>query len=119
MLAAMSAAEEPGAPVHYTTVAPGTPVYGSGGERVGTVRRVVDNYREHILDGIVIEDGEGEVRFVDAPEVERTYENAVTLTIGPAEVGALPPPHGAAASISDSLGAGRLVRRLSAALRRR
>ena len=32
------------------------------------MRQIVDNYREHILDGIVINDS-GEVRFVDGPEV--------------------------------------------------
>ena len=41
--------------IHYAAVARGTPVYGSDGIEVGRVEQVVDNYREHILDGIVIE----------------------------------------------------------------
>ena len=44
-----------GAAIHYSAVSPGTPVYASDGIQVGTVDQVVDNYREHILDGIVID----------------------------------------------------------------
>jgi hypothetical protein len=40
----------------------------------------------------VIETEQGERRFVDAPEVARTAERAVTLTISAAEVAGLPPP---------------------------
>ena len=42
--------------VHYTTVSRGTPIYGSDGAEVGRVVRVLDNHREHILDGIVFEE---------------------------------------------------------------
>ena len=63
----------------------------SDGEQVGTVDEVLDNYREHIFDGLVIRTG-GERRFVDAPEVARTAERAVTLTITAAECAELPPP---------------------------
>ena len=41
--------------IHYSAVERGTPVYGSDEVEVGKVDEVVDNYREHILDGIVIE----------------------------------------------------------------
>jgi hypothetical protein len=44
-----------GRPVHYTAVERGTPVYSADGVVVGRVDEVVDNYREHILDGLVIE----------------------------------------------------------------
>jgi hypothetical protein len=37
----------------------------SDGEQVGTVRRVLDNAREHIFDGIVMDAADGR-RFVDA-----------------------------------------------------
>ena len=43
-----------GPAIHYAAVPRGTPVYASDGTQVGTVDQVVDNYREHILDGIVI-----------------------------------------------------------------
>jgi hypothetical protein len=53
---------------------------------------VLDNYREHIFDGIVVETPGGERKFVDAPEVARTAERAVTLTIPAADVARLGPP---------------------------
>lgn len=93
MLWSMSEPErEHGHAVHYTAVAPGTAVYDRDRVRVGTVRQVVDNYREHILDGIVLEDGGGEVRFIDGPEVARTFEHAVLLAITAAEVAEHGPP---------------------------
>jgi hypothetical protein len=67
-------------------------VFSSDGEQVGTVDEVLDNYREHIFDGLVIRASDGERRFVDAPEVGRTAERAVTLTITAAECAELPPP---------------------------
>ena len=78
--------------VHYTALERGTPVISSDGEEVGTVAEVLDNYREHIFDGLVIRTTGGERRFVDAPEVARTAERAVTLNITAAETADLPPP---------------------------
>ena len=73
--------DDHGSPIHYTAVQRGTAVYDSEGVKVGEVRRVEDNYREHILDGFEIADNDGTVRFVDAPEVARTFERGVTLSI--------------------------------------
>src|SRR5256885_5500826 len=87
---------EDGNAIHYAAVERGTPVYGSDEVEVGKVDEIVDNYRERILDGIVIETPGGQLRFVDAPEVARTAERGVTLTITAAEVTALPPPKRAA-----------------------
>ena len=53
---------------------------------------MLDNYREDIFDGLVIVTSSGERRFVDAPEVERTAERAVTLNITAAECEQLGPP---------------------------
>jgi hypothetical protein len=78
--------------VHYTALERGIPVYSADEVVVGKVVEVLDNYREHIFDGLVIETPGGERRFVDAPEVARTAERAVTLTLGAAEVGSLEPP---------------------------
>ena len=100
--------EDFGAPVHYTAVEQGTPVYGSSGERVGTVRQVVDNYNEHILDGFVIDDEAGTVRFVDAPEVMRTFERGVTLSIDAAEVAELPPPEDGPGVFGANVSSGRV-----------
>src|SRR5438034_10203422 len=66
--------------ISYKVVPRGTPVRSSDGVQVGTVRRVLDNARENIFDGVVIDTPRGR-RFVDAPEVGRIAERAVTLTI--------------------------------------
>jgi hypothetical protein len=98
--------------VHYSAVKPGIPVYGSDEQVVGKVVEVLDNYREHIMDGVVFETPDGVHRFVDAPEVARTAELAVTLTIPAAEAATLPPPE-PGSRVSGS------VKRLFGGLRRR
>ena len=59
---------------------------------MGKVAEILDNYREHIFDGVVVQTRDGGRHFVDAPEVARTAERGVTLTITAAEVQKLPPP---------------------------
>jgi hypothetical protein len=81
-----------GEAIHYSALAPGTPIYSSDGVEVGKLEGVLDNYREHIFDGIVFVDGEGELRFADAPEVSRTAEKAVTLALTAEEARKLRPP---------------------------
>ena len=98
--------------VHYTALARGTPVYSSEEERVGAVVEVLDNYRENIFDGLVIEFPDGDRRFVDAPEVARTAERGVTLTITAAECAQLPPP-------PAGPGVGGTMRKLLGGFRRR
>jgi hypothetical protein len=99
--------------VHYSAVQRGTTVYGSDEEVVGKVVEVLDNYREHIMDGVVFETPDGVRRFVDAPEVARTAERGVTLTIPAAEAAVLPPPE-----TGPRPGSG-TVKRLFGGLRRR
>jgi hypothetical protein len=79
-----------GIAVHYSELARGPPVDDVDELEVGTVDEVRDLPREHLLDGIVIETSAGERRFVDAPEVARTAERGVTLTITAAQVAELP-----------------------------
>jgi hypothetical protein len=107
-----------GYPIHYAAVKRGTPVYASDGQRVGIVDEVVDNYRERILDGFVIESEDGQLRFVDAPEVARTAERAVRLTIDSAAAAQLPPPEKGAPEFSPRR-AGRLGKLLGGNWRRR
>lgn len=111
----MAAIDDDGVAVHYTALQRGTPVISSDGQEVGRVVEVLDNYREHIFDGLVIETTDGARRFVDAPEVARTAERAVTLNISAGEVARLGPPEGG--SVAGS--AGRSVKRLFGGLRRR
>ncbi len=83
-----------GEAVHYSAVPKGAPVYSSEGEQVGTVEEMLDNYRENIFDGVVFRDSGGTRRFADAPEVSRTAQRGVTLTIDTAAAAQLPPPEG-------------------------
>ena len=81
-----------GPAVDYTAVERGTPVYDSNEAEAGKIVEVLDNAREHIFDGVVVETPDGSRHFVDAPEVARTAERGVTLTITAEEVRQLPPP---------------------------
>ena len=101
-----------GPAVHYTAVPRGVPVYSADEQVVGTVVEVLDNSREHIMDGVVFDDPDGVRRFVDAPEVARTAERGVTLTISAADALQLAPPE-------TGPGPGGAVKRLFGGLRRR
>ena len=90
--------EDDGHGVHYTALTRGTPVLAS--------------------DGIVIEIPGGDLRFVDAPEVARTAERAVTLNITAAEADELPPPERAPPSFRPRQSKGRLGRFLGGGWRR-
>ena len=97
--------------VHYAALERGTPVFSSDEVELGTVAEVLDNYNEHIFDGIVMETADGDLRFVDAPEVARTAERAVTLSITAAAAAELPPPEKGPPVFSPR-GGGRLSRLL-------
>ena len=111
-------ASDDGPPIHYSAVPRGAPVYSADGAEVGKVDEVVDNYREHILDGFVVETKDRAFRFVDAPEVARTAEHGVRLTIDESEVAELPPPEKGAPSFSPRR-SGRLGRMLGGNWRKR
>ena len=89
-LAFQRVAEDDDHQISYQALPRGVPVHASDGARIGTVHRVLDNAREHIFDGIVVDTDQGR-RFVDAPEVARITLNRVTLTIDAAEAASLPP----------------------------
>ena len=89
-LAFQRVAEDDDHQISYQALPRGVSVHASDGARLGTVHRVLDNAREHIFDGIVIETEQGK-RFVDAPEVARITLRRVTLTIDAAEAAELPP----------------------------
>jgi hypothetical protein len=97
-----------GHPIHYAAVQPGTPVYGADGAQVGHVEAMLDNYREHIFDGVVFKDEAGGLRFADAPEVDRTAERGVVLRIPAEEAQRLGPPEKGHPSFRPNLGRGPL-----------
>ena len=101
-----------GAAVHYSAVAPGTVVYSSDGVEVGAVREMLDNYREHIFDGVIFRDSGGTLRFADAPEVARTAERGVTLNLSAAEAAELGPPEQGRTSVAPEGGGGGVFGRL-------
>jgi hypothetical protein len=107
-----------GVAISYKVLKSGTAVRSADGEVVGTVLRVLENDIEHIFDGIVIGTQHGE-RFVDAPEVARIAERAVTLTITAAEAEDLPQPERGAPEYRVNPGAGRLARMFGGGWRRR
>jgi len=83
-----------GTAISYTALPAGVPVYSADEVVVGKVRQVLDNARERIFDGIVFENEAGVHVFVDAPEVARTAERGVTLTLTAAEAAELQPYKG-------------------------
>ena len=99
-----------GQAIHYAAVERGTPVYSSDEVEVGAVEVILDNYREHIFDGVVFKDRDGALRFADAPEVKRTAERGVTLAITAEEAAHLPPPDEGHPSFRPRVARGRIGR---------
>lgn len=99
-----------GQAIHYAAVERGTPVYSCDEEEIGTVVEMLDNYREHIFDGVVFSDRNGVVRFADAPEVQRTAERGVTLKLTTTQAGELPPPEKGQSRLRSAVGRDRVGR---------
>jgi len=70
--------------ISYQALRRGTIVRSSDGVELGKVRRVEEETRSHIFDGIVLDTPDGR-RFLDAPEVAHIAERAVTTTFPAAE----------------------------------
>jgi hypothetical protein len=99
-----------GTAINYAAVQRGTPVYSSDEVEVGKVEAILDNYKERIFDGVVFKDTGDVLRFADAPEVARTAERGVTLTLGATEALQLPPPEEGGPSFRPSHAKGRIGR---------
>ena len=102
-------ADDDGFAISYKVLGRGIPVHTSDGELLGTVRQVLDNPKEEIFDGIVVDTPAGQ-RFVDAPEVRRIAERRVTLTIDAAEAAELPEPSEGPPQFEANPRAGRIGR---------
>lgn len=111
--------DDDGFAISYKLLERGVPVVTSDGTELGTVDRVLENDREHIFDGIVVQSaGRGEL-FVDAPEVARIAERRVTLSIDADEAASLPAHEGGAPEFQANPRAGRLGRFLGGGWKRR
>lgn len=97
-----------GAPISYEVLEPGTPVYSSDGEQIGTVAHVLFVPEEDVFDGIVIAEGSSprhhEHRFADADDVGPIHEHAVTLKLDAAACRDLPRPSANPAVMHDDPG---------------
>jgi hypothetical protein len=80
-----------GPAISFKVLRRGTPVNSADGVKLGAVRRVQEAKRENIFDGIVVDTNDG-LRFIDAPEVARIAERAVTVTFSAAEAEEHMPP---------------------------
>lgn len=105
--------------VHYTAVERGTPVYSSDGVEVGRVEQMLDNFREHIFDGVVFAASDGKQRFADAPEVDRTAERGVVLRLPADQVQRLGPPERGQGGLRPNLAGGGVLGRLFGGGRKR
>jgi hypothetical protein len=70
--------------ISYQALRRGTVVRSADGVELGKVRRVEEEARSHIFDGIVLDTPKGR-RFLDAPEVAHIAERAVTTTFPASE----------------------------------
>jgi hypothetical protein len=70
--------------ISYHALRRGTVVRSSDGVELGKVRRVEEETRSNIFDGIIIDTPNGR-RFLDAPEVAHIAERAVTTTFPAAD----------------------------------
>ena len=98
--------DDPGLPIAYEALEPGTPVYSSDGQHVGEVTHVLSVPEEDVFDGIVIDerDGPGGHRFADADDVEAIQEHAVTLKLDAVACRDLPAPSANPAVMHDDPG---------------
>jgi uncharacterized protein YrrD len=92
-----------GQPVAYQLLKPGTPVYSSDEDRVGTVSHVLAAPDLDVFDGIVIGEHElgEEHRFVDADDVQEIFEHGVMLRLDRAACEQLPKPSANPAVMRD------------------
>jgi hypothetical protein len=104
--------------ISYKLLERGTPVFTSDDVALGAVRDVLDNPREHIFDGLIIDTKDGP-RFVDAPEVARITKARVTLAIDAGAATHLPHrDHAGGPTYTANARAGRLARVFGSGWRR-
>ena len=75
----MTELQDDGHAIAFGVLRRGTRVRSSDGVQLGTVKKVQVHDKLNTLDGLVVETPDGK-RFLDAPEVARIAERAVTTT---------------------------------------
>src|SRR3954470_1222602 len=83
--------DEDATPISYMAVKKGTPVLGAGGERLGTVERVLDDPSLDLFDGITVDTDDG-VRFADRDTITELTDKYGRTTFSAAAD--LPAPDG-------------------------
>jgi hypothetical protein len=96
----MNGEGDPGRPIAYEALATGTAVYDRAGQRIGTVKQVLQVEEEDVFDGLLIDTELGS-RFIDASEVGHIAEHRVDLGLDRDEV-ARRPAHEESAPIYDA-----------------
>jgi hypothetical protein len=102
--------DEPGHPIAYTALRPGTSVQTSDGSPFATVEAVLVDEAVSVFDGVVVQTPEG-TRFVDADQIGSIYTTHVRTTLSAEQAANLPLPAGSALvdikppkSMTDRLG---------------
>jgi hypothetical protein len=111
--------DDDGHAISYKVLRRGTPVRSADGVQLGTVRRVHEAKRENIFDGIDVDTSRG-LRFLDAPDIDRVAERAVTTRFDHADAAGYLVDRGS--SLGRVLGnttTARRARRAGASLRER
>ncbi len=81
------------APIAYTALPNGTPVFTSGGVEIGRVEHVLQDPSLDLFDGLAVKTHDG-LRFVDANRVDRITTSAVHTTLSEDDARSLPEPQG-------------------------
>lgn len=111
----MLARMDHGAPSSWLAALPGLAVVSSDELEVGSLRHVLGAEDADIFDGLVIEIGPGDARFVDAEDVAEFFEDAVVLRLEAEECAFLPAPQpapGGLTATGDTPPPGPLQRKL-------
>jgi uncharacterized protein YrrD len=83
-----------GNPASYLTLADGTDVLSSDGQKLGTVEHVLADADADVFDGVIVDmrAGPGGHRFADASQVESIHERGVVLGLDERAAASLPEP---------------------------
>jgi hypothetical protein len=72
-----------GAPIAYTTLEEGTPVYDRNGQRIGVVDEVLADFTLDIFEGMIVHTPPlpGKHRYADVDQIAELHERGVVLSV--------------------------------------